>query len=108
MGGGILMRANFRFTCVAAVMGVLLMHATLSSKAYADTVLALQSTRVHIGDEPALNATRFPDWGPFVGTSWEISFFLAAQPTNSTLYIESFDVEAPPDFLDKVSVNGSF
>jgi hypothetical protein len=73
-----------------------------------EITLPINTSRVHIGDEPDLGPTRFPDWGPFVGTTWETSFTLPLNPTNTTLHVESFDVEAPPDFQDRVLLNGTY
>jgi len=71
-------------------------------------LLPLNTERVHIGDEPDLGATRFVDWGAFIGTTWEIQFSLPVDPVDAVLFVESFDTEAPPDFEDKLVLNGTF
>lgn len=78
----------------------------LTSGALADFVLLTVNTeRVHIGDQPELTAS-FADWGTFVGTTWQKNFNIATNATTGLLRVEAFDVEAPPDFLNSVAING--
>ena len=97
------------FSAVAVVFTLpALVHGGVILADSAQENVVINNNRIHVGDEPDLGSTRFVGWGPFVGTSWEVSFSLPADTNDATLNVESFDVEAPPDFQDRVLLNGVF
>jgi len=68
--------------------------------------ITINTERVHIGDQPELTE-RFADWGTFQGTTWQKTFNIDTTITTGELLVEAFDIEAPPDFLNSVSINGT-
>ena len=65
------------FSAVAVVFTLpALVHGGVILADSAQENVVINNNRIHVGDEPDLGSTRFVGWGPFVGTSWEVSFSL--------------------------------